>query len=88
MPAIKQKFAGEPCPVCRGYGWLRCAECEEGEVAFLGGYQQCARCVGSGVCCCPVCESKGKIEGETDRKASKVESAQPIVSGKPEAVEV
>ncbi|MFQ5825540.1 MAG: hypothetical protein ACE5JB_15990 [bacterium] len=59
--AIRQEYAGQKCPICQGYGRLKCVACEKGQVPFLGGYQQCSRCCGSGIKPCPVCERRGVI---------------------------
>ncbi|MFQ5648675.1 MAG: hypothetical protein ACE5IY_01925 [bacterium] len=58
---IRTKFAGQRCPVCLGYGRLKCLDCEGGRVAFLGGFQQCGRCLGAGIRACAVCEAHGFI---------------------------
>lgn len=59
--SIRQAYAGEKCPMCRSFGWLKCASCDEGQVPFLGGYQACRSCFGSGIKPCPVCERRGLI---------------------------
>lgn len=58
---IRQASSGESCPICGGNGFLLCAGCEDGRVAFLGGLQECGACAGTGVKSCQVCESLGQI---------------------------
>ncbi|MFQ5603594.1 MAG: hypothetical protein ACE5HS_10030 [bacterium] len=61
IAAIRTAHAGEICPICQGFGRLKCAACINGAVALLGGVQQCSRCYGCGLRPCQVCHTRGVI---------------------------
>lgn len=69
VAAIRAEYAGKTCPVCNGLGMLRCKDCQNGQVEFLGGYQQCTNCSGTGVKVCFVCNRHGQINGKLDKAA-------------------
>ncbi|MFQ5753121.1 MAG: hypothetical protein ACE5HI_14105 [bacterium] len=60
--AIRNTHAGETCPICQGYGRLKCAVCEDGQIRFLGGLQACSHCFGSGLKPCVICAGRGWIK--------------------------
>ncbi len=59
---IRLNHAGETCPVCSGFGRLKCKSCREGRVPFLGGLQMCNHCHGCGIKACPACTATGVLQ--------------------------
>lgn len=73
IPVLRNQFAGKKCPLCQGFGRLKCRHCQEGRVAFLGGFQECSSCRGASLKACPVCSAHGFLKTRDDDASATLE---------------